>query len=259
MSDRIVARMKTDTFLKARPEQSSLLRESPAPFQLKPVKAGTELELSDYHTEDNHVWLQLAALDSASPMRWWVYASAVEIDGNEPGNAPEPRKERSQVASAVSVVMLPPLSQKMVKMPGIANPVVVSQPVYAGSKFTWAELTKDGTRIPVDAKITYNLVKLARYLDALRSYLGDRPVVVESGYRDPVSNRRVGGARFSSHLTGLAVDFSIPGEKVVDTFYKVKKFHKTGGLAVGNGFVHVDLRDGVFRWTYPNGPKVNLW
>lgn len=104
------------------------------------------------------------------------------------------------------------------------------------------------------------IVKLAKYMDEVRDHLGGKPTRVTSGYRDPVSNRYIGGARDSRHMYGDAVDFWVEGLDVVDVFYKLKSYHPTGGLAVGNGFVHLDLRPGSpARWLYPGGPRVSLW
>ena len=128
------------------------------------------------------------------------------------------------------------------------------------SNFSWSEMTKGGTRIPVSEIITQRIVKLCKYMDKVRAYLGDKPIIVTSAYRDPVFNRSVKGASDSRHMYGDAIDFYVHGMDVVDTFYKLKEYHLKGGLAVGNGFVHLDMRPGSpARWTYPRGPKVKLW
>ncbi len=54
-----------------------------------------------------------------------------------------------------------------------------------------------------------NLQRLAQWLEVLRTNLG-APIVVHSGYRSPAVNKRVGGSEKSSHLRGLAVDFTAP-------------------------------------------------
>lgn len=148
----------------------------------------------------------------------------------------------------------------LIRLPGITNRVGILQPVYQGSNFTWSEMTKGGSRIPVNATVTERIVKLCKYMDGVRSFLGNRPVKVNSAYRDPVTNRSVGGASQSRHMAGDAVDFYIEGEDVVTTFKKLKGYHLRGGLAVGSGFVHLDLRPGgAVRWRYPGGPNVSLW
>lgn len=148
----------------------------------------------------------------------------------------------------------------LIQVPGISAKVGLNQPVYEGSNFTWAEMTKGGQRIPVNADITERIVELCRYMDDVRSYLGNRAIHVTSAYRDPVTNQAVGGASRSRHMAGDAIDFYALGENPVDTFIKLKSYHRNGGLAVGNGFVHLDLRPGgPVRWRYSGGPNVALW
>ena len=100
-----------------------------------------------------------------------------------------------------------------------------------------------------------NAVKMAEYLETLRTYFG-KPIVITSWLRVPSHNKRIGGASKSMHLTGLAVDFvvkDVPFDK--NQMARLDKFH-TGGLARADynkdgwaDFVHVDL--GKEReWTY---------
>lgn len=55
-----------------------------------------------------------------------------------------------------------------------------------------------------------NLKQLAAVLEAIRSLLGDQPIRISSGYHSPALNKAIGGARTSSHMRGLAVDFTAP-------------------------------------------------
>ena len=48
-------------------------------------------------------------------------------------------------------------------------------------------------------------------LAEVRTLLGDKPVLVSSGYRNPQVNAAVGGSKSSAHMSGLAVDFICPG------------------------------------------------
>jgi zinc D-Ala-D-Ala carboxypeptidase len=52
------------------------------------------------------------------------------------------------------------------------------------------------------------LRETARQMETVRRLLGDRPIVISSGYRCPALNRAVGGAARSAHLSGFAVDFN---------------------------------------------------
>lgn len=275
----------SDTFLKAMPIQAKQIREKNILNQLVEVKAGTVLEIVDQFpyegnpnsTADDHVFVQLEKPIEGC-QRWFIYGLHAKLEGNEANNNPQqdpPSKLPVQsISSAVNPAVNPAISPAIspvkapdfgptISIPGISRPVGIYEPIYfepKASNFTWAELTKGGARIPIDTTITQRIVKLSEYMDKVRSFLGDRPIRITSGYRDPSSNRSVGGARNSRHMYGDAVDFWVEGMDVVDVFYQLKSYHLKGGLAVGNGFVHVDLRPGApARWTYPGGPSVSLW
>lgn len=52
---------------------------------------------------------------------------------------------------------------------------------------------------------------LIEALEKIRRYLGQRPVVVTSGYRCPDHNSKIGGASSSDHLFGWAADIVVQG------------------------------------------------
>ena len=52
-----------------------------------------------------------------------------------------------------------------------------------------------------------NLKRLCEWLEVLR----EEPIVINSGYRSPQLNRKVGGAATSNHLTGCAADIRTNG------------------------------------------------
>ena len=56
-----------------------------------------------------------------------------------------------------------------------------------------------------------NLTRTAETMEKVRALLGDRPILISSGYRSPQVNAAVGGSKSSAHMSGLAVDFSCPG------------------------------------------------
>lgn len=260
-----------DTFLKALPYQAGVIQQKGLPNQLFGVKAGQTFELDDNHPyegnknslNDDHVFIQLAEPLNGQPgIRWFVYGHHAHIEGTDPGNDPKDEPAEQQTEAIAKAKADKDYGPK-ISIPGISRPVGIYEPIYfepSVSNFTWSELTKGGARIPVDATATVRIVQLAKYLDKVREFLGSKPIRITSGYRDPATNRRVGGARSSRHMAGDAVDFYLPGTNVVDIFNQLKPYHKTGGLAVGNGFVHLDMRPGApARWTYPRGPRVSLW
>nr|WP_255516239.1 D-Ala-D-Ala carboxypeptidase family metallohydrolase [cf. Phormidesmis sp. LEGE 11477] len=235
------------------------------------IKAGQSFELDDSRPyegnaasiNDDHEFVQLAQpLPNQPGIRWFVYGLHSQIEGTDPGNDPHDEPIANQDA-AIAQAKADKAYGPKISLPGISRPVGVFEPVYfepTVCNFTWSEMTKGGTRIPVDASITARIVELCKYLDEVRAFLGGMPMYITSAYRDPVTNRRVRGARSSRHMAGDAVDFWVKGMNVVDVFYKLKNFHRKGGLAVGNGFVHLDMRPGApARWMYPGGPVVDLW
>lgn len=127
--------------------------------------------------------------------------------------------------------------------------------------FTEHEVTNgDSRRIPPrGSDVERNVLAMARELDKIRAEWGS-PIGVTSWNRPPAVNREVGGATFSQHLTGAAVDiYTMDGRD-----YEFEDFldaHWGGGLgygvASGRGFTHLDMREGgwrrgpgTIRWTY---------
>jgi len=254
----------SNTHLKSMPVALEDLGEIAISNSLIPVASG-ELEIVSHSfyegapgADDDNYYVRLVEppAEGVSELNWFISAEHVQIDGTEPTNDPKDEP-------ATNIKAVPKDYGPTINIPGISRPVGIYEPIYfepKPSNFTWAEFTKEGKRIPVDATITMRIVKLAKYMDGVRSLFGDRPIGITSGYRDPDSNRFVGGARDSRHMYGDAVDFWVQGLDVVVVFMKLKTYHQHGGLAVGNGFVHLDLRPGAAaRWTYPGGPRVSLW
>ena len=55
-----------------------------------------------------------------------------------------------------------------------------------------------------------NLANLCTWLEVLREK-ASQPIIINSGYRSPQLNRKVGGAPTSNHLTGCAADIRTNG------------------------------------------------
>lgn len=99
------------------------------------------------------------------------------------------------------------------------------------------------------AHIEANLAKLAVQLEALRAEIGS-PLHINSGYRCPAYNKRIGGATASQHMQGTAADLSGRGTSPARIFQaagKVAAF-KNGGIGRYDYFTHVDIRPGAARW-----------
>ena len=78
--------------------------------------------------------------------------------------------------------------------------------------FSLGEFTKSNSHpevynIPSHEAIT-NLTNLCKWLEVLRERAGT-PIRINSGYRSPQLNRKIGGAANSNHLTGCAADIRV--------------------------------------------------
>ena len=135
--------------------------------------------------------------------------------------------------------------------------VYPSTPIYPNSNFTWGEATRNCTRQPYDliidgvllcsaVSIEANIINTAKKLDEIRAVLGNRPLWVNSWYRPPIINRRVGGSKHSRHQHGDAVDIRSDYFLPRHIFGKLRKHQ--GGLSCYKTFVHIDWRGYKARW-----------
>ena len=82
--------------------------------------------------------------------------------------------------------------------------------------FTLEELTHSevAVRLGLDntpnSEVQANLVRLARFLEELRTLLG-RPIMINSAYRSIKVNEAVGSKATSQHCLGCAADIKVPG------------------------------------------------
>ena len=88
--------------------------------------------------------------------------------------------------------------------------------------FTLGELTKSGSHpevynIPSHEAIA-NMKRLCQWLEVLRERASPdpskgrgTPIIINSGYRSPQLNKKIGGVANSNHLTGCAVDIRVSG------------------------------------------------
>ena len=76
------------------------------------------------------------------------------------------------------------------------------------TNFTFSELIKTDTGLdntPSDMNVLSNICRLAAFLQTVRNEL-HLPIIVNSAYRSPEVNAKVGGVSSSYHCKGLAAD-----------------------------------------------------
>lgn len=105
---------------------------------------------------------------------------------------------------------------------------------------------KDGTNVP--QKYWGNLQKLMNALEELRAALGNKPIVINSGYRTETYNKKCGGATKSQHLYGAAADIHINGVSPETVYKKADQLFSQGGVGRYASFTHVDVRGYKSRW-----------
>ena len=79
------------------------------------------------------------------------------------------------------------------------------------SNFSFSELIKTDTGLnntPNDMNVLSNLCRLAAFLQTIRNEL-HLPIIVNSAYRSPEVNAKVGGVSSSYHVKGLAADIRV--------------------------------------------------
>lgn len=111
---------------------------------------------------------------------------------------------------------------------------------------------KDGTSYPHNW-IETKLKNLCKQLEVLRESLGNRKITILSGYRSPEHNKKVGGAKQSYHIQGIAADIRVEGIKprvVAERIASLIKDGKMypGGLGDYSSWTHYDCRGKNVRW-----------
>ena len=116
----------------------------------------------------------------------------------------------------------------------------------AGTRFTVSDFQqKDGAsdKVLIDCN-------LAVLLQCIENHFG-KQITINSAYRTPSYNKRVGGATTSYHTKGQAADISISGVSLDNIArYADYKLGQKGGVGVyhGSSFVHVDTRGYSSYW-----------
>lgn len=96
----------------------------------------------------------------------------------------------------------------------------------------------------------HNMFLMTQQLQTLRTdVFNNASITITSGWRDELSNRQVGGARQSYHLTGQAADIIVAGLSPVEVQNRLRIMWR-GGLGYGGTFTHLDNRGKPARFYY---------
>ena len=119
------------------------------------------------------------------------------------------------------------------------------------NNFTLEEFnSKCGRDIPNN--VLPNILQLAKNLQVLRDSIG-KSISITSGYRSPQHNKKIGGAKDSQHVKGLAADIKVTGMTpkevalVIEGLIEQGKM-KQGGIGIYPSWVHYDVRGTKARW-----------
>lgn len=91
--------------------------------------------------------------------------------------------------------------------------------------------------------------QLVMVLQSIRSHFG-KAVTINSAYRTPEYNAKIGGSAQSQHCYGTAADIKVSGV----TPAKVAAYARSimpdwGGVGIYSTFTHVDVRESKSDWT----------
>ena len=92
--------------------------------------------------------------------------------------------------------------------------------------------------------------RLVMVLQSIRSHFGTA-VTINSGYRTPQYNAKVGGVAHSQHCYGTAADIVVRGKTPAQVAaYARQIMPDWGGVGVyaGQGFTHIDVREAKADW-----------
>lgn len=88
--------------------------------------------------------------------------------------------------------------------------------------------------------------ELLEILETIRNHF-DAPVIINSGYRTPNWNAKVGGAPNSYHCKGMAADITVKGHSSQEVAKYADSIMKQGGVIRYTNFTHIDVREERYR------------
>lgn len=101
-------------------------------------------------------------------------------------------------------------------------------------------------------EVLANLTQLVQKMEQVRAVIG-RPIRITSGYRCPDLNRLIGSSSTSSHVKGLACDFTVPGLSLLDVVQAIRKAKIEFDQLIlefynpdtGGGWVHIGIGEAM--------------
>ena len=104
----------------------------------------------------------------------------------------------------------------------------------------------------ISVKVFNNILKLATQLQIIRDN-AMASITINSAYRSPKYNKKIGGASKSKHMLGKAADITITGMTPDETVDLIKRLIEQGkilqgGLGRYTSFSHYDIRGTKARW-----------
>lgn len=88
--------------------------------------------------------------------------------------------------------------------------------------------------------------ELLNVLEEIRKHF-NAPVIINSGYRTPNWNSKVGGTKNSYHCKGMAADIVVKGHSSKEVAKYADSIMEKGGVIRYTNFVHIDVREERYR------------
>lgn len=83
-------------------------------------------------------------------------------------------------------------------------------------------------------------------LENIRRHFNE-PVHINSGYRTPKWNEKVGGTSNSYHCKGMAADIWVRNHNTAEVAKYANSIMENGGIIRYTNFVHIDVRETKYR------------
>ncbi|MBE9114678.1 N-acetylmuramoyl-L-alanine amidase [Lusitaniella coriacea LEGE 07157] len=224
-----------DTILKQEPINSSEIEDEILKY---PIEEGIELPLHSWEEEGNHVKLALLDHTFNGFNTWYAFIDHIEIWKEGKPLELNPDDEQPIVVRTDSF-----------HLPGFTSTFYLSDPIVPNGHFYWRDALHNGERIPKERSHVENIIALAKRMEDVRERLGGFPIIVTSWYRPDPWNSRVGGAKYSRHKVGQAIDFIRPGMTGRQMASRLRSW--PGGMGIYRSYpnlLHLDIRPYRARW-----------